>query len=70
MATLFNGVIGNTISIERLIFDIKDDMIRSVSNRLAYLLIQSNPDFAVLQSKDQSDTLVSKLLASLLSSLL
>ena len=69
MAVLFNGIVGSTMGIDRLVIDIKDDMIRSVSNRLAYLLIQSHPDFAILPKVDQAETLVGKLLTSLLSSL-
>lgn len=68
MGTLFNGVVGGTMGIDRLVTEIKDDMVRSVSNRLAYLLILSNADYAVLQAKEQGAALLERLLLSLLSS--
>ena len=67
VAGLFNGVVGKTKTIDNLILDIKDDMIRSVSNRLAYLLILSNEQYGMISDKEQSQTLITRLLTSLLS---
>lgn len=69
IAVIFNGVTGNSMGIDRLILDIKDDMIRSVSNRLAYLLILSNQEFAMIHDQDEGGVLITRLLTSLLSKL-
>ena len=60
-------MVGKTKTIDNLILDIKDDMIRSVSNRLAYLLILSNEQYGMISDKEQSQTLITRLLTSLLS---
>lgn len=70
MASLFNGVVGKTKTIDNMILDIKDDMVRSVSNRLAYLLILSNEQFGMVADKDQGQILVNRLLTALLSKFL
>ena len=60
-------MVGKTKTIDNLILDIKDDMIRSVSNRLAYLLILSNEQYGMISDKEQSQTLITRLLTSLFS---
>lgn len=70
ISVLFNGISGKTLGIDRLILDIKDDMVRSVSNRLAYLLILSNQEFAMIHDGDEGSVLINRLLSSLLSRLL
>ena len=69
ISALFNGVTSKTMGIDRLILDVKDDMVRSVSNRLAYLLILSNQEFAMIHDDDEGSVLISRLLTSLLSKL-
>ena len=60
-------MICRTCGIEKLILGIKDDMIKSVTNRLAYLLIMSNEDYSRIQNKEQGDIIVTQLLEALVS---
>lgn len=67
IATIFNGVVGKSLTIERLVIDIKDDLVRSVTNRLAYLLMLSNEEYSRIGSKELGLQILNASLSSLVS---
>ena len=67
LASAFNGVIGDTQGIDGLILAFDDDGYRSVTSRLACLLVMSDDRYGMLANRRDGSVVTARLMASLLS---
>lgn len=67
LASIFNKTISNSCGIDKLLLAFKEDLYRSVTNRLVYLLILSDERYGMLASKQEACLIVARLVSSLLS---